>query len=105
LWNNEADGPGYVNGWAIGPESHEQTWQNASQRCLSGLNGKTQNDSRFNQDLQKRLSNNSRIRPIESVAATLPARRRASRQTPHRQSHHACLNTTARPALKPVEAQ
>ncbi len=26
--------------------------ENASQRCLSGLNGKTQNDSRFNQDLQ-----------------------------------------------------
>jgi hypothetical protein len=33
--------------------------ENAPQRCLSGLNGKTQNDSRFNQDLQKRLSNKS----------------------------------------------
>jgi hypothetical protein len=31
-----ADGPGYVNRWAFGSESHKNTHRNASQRCPTG---------------------------------------------------------------------
>ncbi len=63
--------------------------EDAPQRCLSGLNGKTLNDSRFNQDPRKRLPSKSCLRSIEPVSGTLAARRRTLRQTPRRQSHHA----------------